>query len=85
VVDAHDSDGRLEWLFPEGAKAEHRQELPTAYRPNGSIYAIHVQALREQRTFYPRRTLPYLMDRAVSVNVDDPLDLIFAETLARRR
>ena len=77
-------DGRLAWLFPEGAKADNRQQLPAAYRPNGSIYAIRVEALRTQRTFYPKATAPYLMAREVSVNVDAALDLTLAELLLRR-
>jgi CMP-N-acetylneuraminic acid synthetase len=77
--------GRLVWHFPEGRKAEHRQELPRAFRPNGSIYAIRVAALRDQRTFYPRHTAPYQMPRDVSVNIDSSLDLALAETLLLRR
>ena len=77
-------DGRrLRWLFPEGARADHRQELPPAYRPNGSIYAIRVPALRAQKTFYPAATGPYVMAREHSVNVDAPLDLRLAELLLR--
>jgi CMP-N-acetylneuraminic acid synthetase len=74
---------RLSWHFPEGAKADHRQQLPAAYRPNGSIYAVRVSVLRAQRTFYPTQTAPYLMPREASVNVDSALDLAVAETLIR--
>lgn len=74
---------RLRWLFPEGARADHRQQLPPAYRPNGSIYAIRVPVLRAQRTFYPHATGPYVMGRESSVNVDAPLDLRLAELLLR--
>jgi len=76
---------RLAWLFPEGAKADHRQELPAAYRPNGSIYAIRVPVLRAQRTFYPKETAPYVMPREASVNVDAAVDLTLAEALLRAR
>lgn len=76
-------DDRLSWLFPEGARADHRQQLPAAYRPNGSIYAIRVAALRAQKTFYPVATAPYLMAREASVNIDTPLDLRLAELLLR--
>jgi len=75
---------RLHWLFPEGARADHRQQLPPAWQPNGSIYAIRVEALRAQRTFYPRQTLPYAMPREASVNVDAALDLALAELLLAR-
>jgi CMP-N-acetylneuraminic acid synthetase len=73
--------GRLAWLFPEGGKAERRQDLPTAFRPNGAIYAIRTAALRAQRTFYPRVTAPYVMPRAESVNIDSALDFRLAELL----
>jgi CMP-N-acetylneuraminic acid synthetase len=73
--------GRLRWLFPEGATVDHRQDLPRAYRPNGSIYAIHVPVLRAQRTFYPRATAPYVMPRETSVNIDSGTDFALAEIL----
>jgi len=62
-----------------------RQDLPQAYRPNGSIYAIRVAALREQRTFYPRVTRGYLMPRDVSVNIDSEMDFRLAELLLAKR
>ena len=77
-------DGRLRWLFPEGATVDHRQDLPAAYRPNGSIFAIHVAALRAQRTFYPAATAPYVMPREASVNIDAALDFALAELLLAR-
>ena len=79
------ADGRLSWLFPEGGRVSRRQDLPQAYRPNGSIYAIRVAALREQRTFYPRVTRGYLMPRDVSVNIDSEMDFRLAELLLAKR
>jgi N-acylneuraminate cytidylyltransferase len=76
---------RLRWLFPEGARADHRQELPAAFRPNGSIYAVRVTALRARRSFYPDATAPYVMPREASINVDGPLDLRLAELLLAER
>lgn len=76
---------RLHWLFPEGEAADHRQQLPAAYQPNGSIYAVRIEALRRQRSFYPRATAPYLMPRDVSVNIDSEIDLQMAELLLGRR
>jgi CMP-N,N'-diacetyllegionaminic acid synthase len=73
--------GRLAWLFPEGGRVDRRQDLPTAFRPNGSIYAVRTAALREQRTFYPRVTAPYVMPREESVNIDTAMDFKLAEML----
>jgi CMP-N-acetylneuraminic acid synthetase len=78
------ADGRLSWLFPEGGKVDRRQDLPRAYRPNGSIYAVRVAALRAQRTFYPRATAPYPMPRELSVNIDSEMDFTLAELLWAR-
>lgn len=77
--------GRLAWLFPEGGRVDRRQDLPPAFRPNGSIYAVRVAALREQRTFYPRATAPYVMAREESVNIDTALDFRLAEMLLAQR
>ena len=79
------SDGRLAWLFPEGGQVDHRQDLPRAYQPNGSIYAVRVPVLRSQRTFYPRATAPYIMPREDSVNIDTELDFTRAARLLARR
>jgi CMP-N,N'-diacetyllegionaminic acid synthase len=79
------TEGRLAWLFPEGGRVSRRQDLPQAYRPNGSIYAIRVAVLREQRTFYPRVTRGYVMPRELSVNIDSEMDFRLAELLLARR
>ena len=79
------AERRLHWLFPEGGATDHRQQLPPAYQPNGSIYAVRTTVLREQRTFYPRATAPYVMPREASVNIDSELDFQVAELLLARR
>jgi CMP-N,N'-diacetyllegionaminic acid synthase len=76
--------GRVRWLFPEGPRADHRQQLPPAYRPNGSIYAVRTPTLRAERTFYPPATTAYLMPREASVNVDSAVDFRLAELLLSR-
>ena len=79
------AERRLHWLFPEGGATDHRQQLPPAYQPNGAIYAVRTTVLREQRTFYPRATAPYVMPREASVNIDSELDFQVAELLLARR
>lgn len=79
------TDGRLRWLFSEGAAADHRQDLPAAYQPNGSIYAVRTAVLRSERTFYPRETAPYVMPREASVNIDTEMDFRLAALLLARR
>ncbi|HKQ63908.1 MAG TPA: acylneuraminate cytidylyltransferase family protein [Methylomirabilota bacterium] len=76
-------EGRLKWIFPEGGLVDHRQDLPPAYRPNGSIYAIKAATLRAERTFYPRERAPFVMPRESSVNIDALVDFRLAEALMR--
>jgi len=76
-------DGRLRWIFPDGGRVDHRQQLPAAYRPNGSIYAINVSVLRAERTFYPSETAPFVMAREDSVNIDGAIDFQLAELFMR--
>ncbi len=85
LLDAH-RDGRAAALALSrgSARSTIARTCPAAYRPNGSIYAIHVAALRAQRTFYPAVTAPYVMPREASVNIDAALDFALAELLLAR-
>ncbi|MEQ1956679.1 acylneuraminate cytidylyltransferase family protein [Mesorhizobium sp. CN2-181] len=66
--------------FLEGTSSEvPRQALPAAYMLNGALYVVSTTALREQKTFLPVKTIPYLMNRGV--NVDTPEDLMLLETI----
>lgn len=61
-----------------------RQELPPVYHRNGAIYACK-RSIIEDETLIGPDTRPYIMPRERSVNIDDELDLAFAEFLMRRR
>ncbi len=74
------SQGYIESLFSH--KASRRQELPTAYQPNGAIYWIKVEALVRERTFYPERTLAYVMPMERSIDIDSSWDLELARFIS---
>jgi CMP-N,N'-diacetyllegionaminic acid synthase len=59
-----------------------RQSLPDVYALNGAFYLISVAALKQEKTFIPDCTIPYIMPPERSVNLDGPLDLILLEALA---
>jgi CMP-N,N'-diacetyllegionaminic acid synthase len=52
-----------------------RQDLPGAYALNGALYIIRPSVLRQQQTFLPERTFPYVMPAERSLDIDDPWDL----------
>jgi len=82
---------RIEGGFVRPYVTEHaatftrRQELPTAFFPYGVVYLSKVASLRERKTFYHDRTVPYLLERWQNYEVDDLLDLHVVETILRHR
>lgn len=61
-----------------------RQDLPITYVPNGAIYISRTRELHMHKSFYCGKTLPYVMPREKGVDIDDEIDLIFAEILMNR-
>lgn len=61
-----------------------RQELPNYYCPNGAIYIITPKSLRKNKTFYPKRTIPYIMPKERSVDLDTEFDFKLAEFLLKK-
>jgi CMP-N,N'-diacetyllegionaminic acid synthase len=72
-------NGELAELVPTEQEYSRRQELPPAYALNGAIYLIKVDTLMEQHTFYPDRTLAYVMPAERALDVDEPWDLYLAD------
>lgn len=70
-------DDRLRPVVPNRPATTRRQDLPTAYAPNGAIYIADVAWFREQRAFITEQTVPYVMPLARSVDIDNADD--FAE------
>ena len=62
-----------------------RQKLPPIYIRNGAIYAMKRDILVEGRTFKGKTCVPYEMPGERSVNIDNKLDLLLAESLLRVR
>ena len=61
--------------------ASRRQDMPTYYTLNGAIYITTPEFIRKNRSFYADKTIPYVMDRERSIDVDTPLDLKIVEFL----
>jgi N-acylneuraminate cytidylyltransferase len=66
--------------------ARLRQALPPVYHRNGAVYACRTSLVWEQETLLGSDLRPYVMPRARSINIDDELDLAFADfVLSRQR
>lgn len=62
-----------------------RQETPKVYRLNGAIYAAKTEILLKYKNWYTENTIPYIMDRLTSLDIDDIVDFKFAEFLMREK
>lgn len=67
-----------------GSNMQNRQENKTFYIPNGAIYILDSELLREKRTYYCDNTISYIMPRERSVDIDELLDFEFAEFLVNK-
>ena len=60
-----------------------RQELPTYYRMNGAIYIVKRDFIFSEKPIYSERSFAYIMDKEASVDIDDELDFLLAETIIK--
>jgi CMP-N-acetylneuraminic acid synthetase len=68
--------------FIENSSSEiPRQCLPSIYKLNGAIYVIKKDVLIREKTFFPQKTIPYIMEH--SINIDDEYDLILLREIVR--
>lgn len=74
-------DRHLKPLFENNYLKMRRQDLPKSYIPNGSIYISTVGALQKFKCFNSPRTIPYVMPPIRSVDIDNELDFIMAESI----
>lgn len=73
-------DGYLDHFMPDGAKYTRRQDVPLAYRREGTIFLTKTSVLREQRSFYGSRCKPLPLDLEESLNIDTAEEWAEAET-----
>lgn len=64
---------------------KRRQELPKFYCPNGAIYITTPVSLRINKTFIPKKTIPYIMPEERSVDLDTEFDFKLVEFLLKNQ
>jgi len=77
-------DGRL---VPYEAEppSRLRQQLLPVYHRNGAIYACRRVLIEAFGTLIGQDSCPFIMPREKSINIDDEMDLAFADFLIRRQ
>lgn len=61
-----------------------RQSLPTYYRENGAIYIVKTEHLFLEKNIYKKKCYAYLMQSSHSVDIDNELDFMIAETVMKQ-
>lgn len=70
--------------YQKVSKMKNRQDFEKTYIPNGAIVIIKYQLLKEFRTYYFKKTLPYIMEKENSIDIDDEFDFRIAEYLLNK-
>ena len=85
---------RIREISPEGVLRQHgadkvilknRQGYDTLYIHNGAVFVFKPSLLLEEKSYYSKKTFPYIMSEERSVDVDNQLDFDFAEFLLSKR
>jgi CMP-N-acetylneuraminic acid synthetase len=80
-----DGRGRLRPLLREKRPFVMRgQDLPVVYRLNGAVYVYRSDIILKKQAVVSSRTYAYIMDRMVSYDIDDALDLAVVRLLKEK-
>ena len=78
-----DDEGILFWDTATPPANARRQDFPSAYYPNGSVYIEDVKFLLDNKAFVVAgRTHGVITSRHTSIDVDEEMDLIIANALS---
>jgi len=79
------SGERPQRLLQNFAPATRRQDYPDVYVRNGSVYVTRRDVLVEQRSIYGRDSVAHIMPSHRAANIDEEIDLQWAEFLLARQ
>jgi N-acylneuraminate cytidylyltransferase/CMP-N,N'-diacetyllegionaminic acid synthase len=68
-------------MYPDFSQTGRRQEIAEVYFFEGSLYISDVTTLLNRKSFYHDRTLAYIVPRYKSLEIDEMIDFLFAETI----
>ncbi|WP_165044969.1 cytidylyltransferase domain-containing protein [Adlercreutzia sp. ZJ138] len=79
LVRSIDNNGTLQQLL-DAKSTCRRQDMPAYFRINGCIYVNEVRSI-DSETSFNDNSIPYIMDRSHSIDIDEPWDLNLARYL----
>jgi CMP-N,N'-diacetyllegionaminic acid synthase len=70
------NDGYIRSFIKETSSEISRQLLPKVYALNGSIYIVKISTLLQEKTFFPIKTIPYIMSTNINIDSEDDFDYL---------
>lgn len=67
------------------SNAIRRQDSPKVYEYNGAIYIINIKSVMQKSLGEFKKIKKYIMDDLHSVDIDSPIDWLFAEMLLEKK
>lgn len=81
---AVNEQGYLQKFIKSNSVGYGRQQVkPSIYEKNGSVYVIKIASLRKQKINDFEKVHLYEMNKVYSIDLDEPLDWIFAEAVLK--
>lgn len=78
-------DGSMNKFLRDEILNKRSQDLERYFRLSGAIYICKIEKLLEEKSFFLKENIfAYVMDRKSSVDIDDEIDLIYANILISR-
>jgi N-acylneuraminate cytidylyltransferase/CMP-N,N'-diacetyllegionaminic acid synthase len=77
------ADGCMRQFLKSDIINKNRQELPTYYRLNGSIYLSFIEYWKTNKSFFSERTFAYIMPRERSVDIDTIIDFYQVQAIMK--
>lgn len=74
-------DSKLQPLIKHEQLSTRRQDLPSAYALNGSIYVGQIEALLKEKSFLTEDTIAYIMTKEKSYDIDTMHDFEICDFL----
>ena len=74
-----DTQNRLHRVIEQKEVFSRRQDLPKIYMPNGALFISKTKYLQQIKSFYTEDTLGFIMVQERAHDIDDEIDLLFAE------
>ena len=79
------NDGFLAGLIDNEMPFKRRQDLPVVYMPNGAIYIVKTDEFMTNSRLVTTKTIPFLMQKEKSIDVDSKLDFEKIEKLLKKK